>query len=106
MKNNFLTLRILQIIAIAMLLGALASNPYSYYQILRWFISFVAGYSAYVSYKQNDNVWLWIMIVIAVLFNPIAPIYLTRDIWFWINIIVSGIMFTSIFKEKIVFKKG
>ncbi len=88
-----------------MLFWALADNPYGYYQILRWVIAGVTGYSAYLAYKQGKNVWVWILAITAILFNPIAPLHLDREIWSVLNIIAVAIIFTSIFKIKVITKK-
>lgn len=88
-----------------MLFGALADNSYGYYQILRWVICGVTGYSAYLAYENKRNVWTWIFGIIAVLFNPISPIHLDRETWSIINIIIAAIIFTSIFKMKVVTDK-
>lgn len=105
MKKKIQTITIVKIIAIVMLFWALADNPYGYYQILRWVIAGVTGYSAYLAYKQGKNTWTWIMAITAILFNPIAPIHLDRETWSVLDIIAAAIIFTSIFKMKVVAKK-
>lgn len=80
-----------------MLLWALVDNPYGYYQILRWLICGLTGYSAYSANDHGKNAWTWIFGIIAVLFNPIAPIHLSRELWMVIDIIVAAIIFTSLF---------
>ncbi|MFC1771175.1 DUF6804 family protein [Candidatus Margulisiibacteriota bacterium] len=87
---------ILKTIAILTLLFALADNPYGYYQLLRWFICGLSAYLAYQNYSHNRNVWLWIFVCIAVLFNPIAPIHLNRETWQPIDIFVAILFFISI----------
>ncbi len=105
MKKKIQTITIVKIIAIIMLFWALADNPYGYYQILRWVIAGVTGYSAYLAYERGKNTWTWIMGITAILFNPIAPIHLDRETWSVLNIIVAAIIFSSIFKMKVVAKK-
>lgn len=105
MKKKIQTITIVKIITIIMLAWALADNPYGYYQILRWVIASVTGYSAYLAYKHEKITWTWILGIIAVLYNPIAPIYLDREIWSVIDVITAAIIFTSIFKMKVVAKK-
>lgn len=100
MKKKVQGITIVKIIAIIMLFGALADNPYSYYQILRWAIAGVTGYSAYLAFKQDKNGWAWILGITAVLFNPIAPIYLEKETWSVINIVVAAILLISIFRVK------
>lgn len=87
----------LSIIAGAMLLLAIPSIwSYGYFQILRWVVAIAAGFNAYVAYKVDKQVWLWIMAVIVILFNPIAPIHLTKEIWVVIDIIAAILFFTSL----------
>lgn len=105
MKNGMQPIIIVRIIAILMLLWALADNPYGYYQILRWVIAGVTGYSAYLAYEQGKTAWAWIFGITAVLFNPIAPIHLARETWSAIDLIVAAIIFASIFKLKVASNK-
>jgi len=44
------------------------------------------------------------MAIIAALFNPIAPIYLNRETWSVLNILVAIIIFISMFKLRIIKK--
>lgn len=66
----------------AMLLWALVdSNPYSYYQLLRWgcFTGFllIARYCHLTSSEQ----WVWAFCALALLYNPLIPLALGRSIW-------------------------
>ena len=94
LKNNWFKL-----IVIIFSLGALGSWPYGYYQILRWIICVSSAYLAYFYHKSSKATWAWIFGIIAVLFNPILPIYLTKEIWHPINIIVATIFFISLFSK-------
>jgi len=105
MKTKIQPITIAKIIAILMLFWALVDNPYFYYQILRWVVGGVAGYSAYLAYKQGEEAWVWILGVTAIVFNPIAPFHLTREIWSVLNIIGAVIIFVSMRKMKVVVKK-
>lgn len=105
MKKKIQSITIVKVIAIIMLFWALADNPYGYYQILCWVVVGVTGYSAYLAYKQGKNVWTWVLAITAILFNPIAPIYLDREIWSMLDVIVAVIIFISIFKLKVVANK-
>lgn len=88
-----------KILAILFLLGALADNPYGYYQFLRWVILITGGYSAYLAYKIGSKVWPWIFGIIAVLFNPIIPITFQRDTWQIIDVVVAVVFLVSVFKS-------
>ncbi len=86
-----------KLLAILFLLGALGDWPYGYYQLLRWLILGVGGYSAYLAYNSGRKIWTGIFGVIALLFNPIIPFYLSRNTWQPIDIIVAIIFFISLF---------
>ena len=77
------------------LLGALGSWPYAYYQLLRWVVCGVGAYTAYLGFKMNNMVIGWLMVAIAVLFNPIAPFYLTKGTWSVLDLIAAIIFFAS-----------
>jgi len=100
MKKKIQPITTVKIIAIVMLLWALTDNPYSYYQILRWVIAGVTGYSAYFAYKQGKKGWTWILAIIAILFNPISPIHFDKETWSILNLIAATIILTSIYKTK------
>lgn len=69
------------IIAALMLLGALGRWPYGYYQLLRWVTCAAAVFVAFVAYDWQKK-WATVLFgFIAVLFNPLIPIHLTRELW-------------------------
>ena len=93
--------KILSIIAGIMLLLAIPSIwPYGYFQILRWIVTGTAVYNGYIAHKIHNGFWLWTMIIIAVLFNPIAPIHLDKEIWMIIDLVTASLFITSIWKMK------
>ena len=91
-KNNWFKL-----LAILFLLGAFGDNPYGYYQVLRWIILGIGGYSAYLAYSSGRKVWVGVFGAIALLFNPIIPFYFSRSTWQPIDVIVAIIFFVSLF---------
>lgn len=95
MFANLQALTVLKAIAIIMLIFAIADNPYGYYQILRWVVCWVTGYSVYLEYQKNHYPWTWAFGIIAVLFNPLASIHLDKDTWVVLNIITAGILIIS-----------
>jgi hypothetical protein len=90
------------IIAIIMLLLAIPSEiwPYGYYILLRWVVTGAALFILWIAYELEKKTWLWIMGAIAILFNPIAPIYLDKGNWVVIDLIVASLFLISIFKIK------
>jgi hypothetical protein len=93
---------IASIIVIAMILLAIPSGiwPYGYYIFLRWVVTGVTLFVLWAAYELEKKTWLWIMGVIAILFNPIAPIYLDKRTWVVIDFIAAIIFIVSIFKIK------
>ena len=86
-----------KILAVIILFGALANNPYSYYQFLRWAIVIIAGYTAYIAYNKQKMGWAWTFGIMAILFNPILPFYLSKDTWQLIDVVSAVIFLVSVF---------
>jgi len=74
------------LIAGAILLAALGDWPYGYYIFLRFVVCGVSIYIAIMAYEWKRSWVSWIFGAIAILFNPIIPIHLTREIWQRIDI--------------------
>ena len=84
-----------------MLLVALNPElPYGYYQFMRVVVTIAAAYGAYVAFSHDRTSWVWILGIIAVLFNPIAPIHLDRETWIIPDIVAAIIMFVASAKLK------
>ena len=85
------------LIAASMLLGALASWPYGYYQLLRFITCGVAVYIAFTAYHWQKIWAVWLFGIIAFLFNPLIPIHLSREIWQPIDAICAILFLAIIF---------
>jgi hypothetical protein len=79
---------------------ALGDLPYSYYQLLRFFICGVGAYGAYLAYQQKRNGWTWILGIIAVLFNPFMKVYFSKEAW-QIADLIGGLIFTVHFIKSV-----
>lgn len=77
------------LIAAIMLLVAIAPLPYGYYQAMRWVVCGIAIYIAYKSFRWGKRWAIWLLGAIAILFNPILPIYLSREAWQPIDIVCA-----------------
>jgi hypothetical protein len=83
-------------VASALLLLALAPGlPYAYVQLLRWAVTGVAGYGAYRAMETGRTTWLWVMVSLAILFNPIAPIRLGRATWQVVDLAAAVVFLCS-----------
>ena len=79
----------LWLIPIALLFIATARMPYGYYTVMRTVVCGFAGYFAYIAWQEDVLVsrsWAVVFGLIAILFNPIVPVYLKRATWFDIDI--------------------
>jgi hypothetical protein len=75
-------------IAAAMLLFvALGRHPYGYYTFLRWAICAAGIVVAWVAWHSLAQWITWPFVAIAILFNPLVPVYLQRSTWRPIDIL-------------------
>ncbi len=61
--------------------GVTPSLPYAYYQIMNWVVTIAALLVANKAHEEGSTIWLALFSLVAIIFNPIAPIYLRADIW-------------------------
>lgn len=78
-------------ISVVMLLLAVADWPYGYFILLRWVVTASATLIAWFSHSTGKTKWTVVFAIIAFLFNPIAPVYLDKESWVVIDIIVATI---------------
>ncbi|HEX4592571.1 MAG TPA: DUF6804 family protein, partial [Gemmataceae bacterium] len=73
-------------VAVAMLIGAAGPRPNWYFSLLRWVVCAAAvGFAAYGS--SSSRVWAgWVFGILAILFNPLVPVRLSRSTWQFIDI--------------------
>lgn len=80
------------LIAAVMLFAAIAKWPYGYYVLLRWVVCAVGVLLVVLEVGYERRWALWPFALIALLFNPLVPVYLTREIWLPIDV-VAGALF-------------
>ena len=70
--------------------------PIGYYTLSRLVVCVSALYFAYNFYKKNDTTNIWIFGFIAILYNPIIPVYLyEKFIWIIVNIITIFVFYKN-----------
>ena len=90
-----------QIVVSAMLLWALnPDNPYGYYMLLRWICCGVFSYLAVQAFSQGKIGWVWILGVVALIYNPFFRAGFTRDFWALVNVATIVVATASIFALK------
>ena len=77
------------VIAGTMLFAALLPLPWGYYTLLRVALCMAALYSGVGAWIRNEQAFVWLWGVIAVLFNPLAPFSLGRSVWTVVDIMTA-----------------
>jgi len=96
-NKNIATIISITFLIIAMLEGL----PYGFFQLLRLIIFGLSAYLCWLSYVSKKGFWTWSFVFIGVLFNPIFPLYLGRDLWRIIDLLVAVFLIISIFAFKL-----
>lgn len=82
-------------VAAAMLFWALARHSYDYYVLLRWIACVAAVYGVLVFWESRQVILVVPLAMIALLFNPIIPIHLSRSTWRPIDVVAGAIFCIS-----------
>src|SRR4249920_2401443 len=68
--------------SVCLLSLALVTNwPYGFFQFLRLVTCAAASYFAVMAFQRHFQPWGWSLLAMAILFNPIWPIHLSRGTW-------------------------
>lgn len=85
--------KLVWLVPAALLVLALAPLPYGFYTMLRLVVCAASAYLAWRELEEFDlSLWVWGLGGIAVLFNPLIPIHLNRDVWVFIDVGVAVIL--------------
>ena len=86
-------MRVILLICAGVLLLGVANLPIGYYTLLRIIVTIGSISVIVTEFRKGLNFWNIVFGFIAILFNPIIPIYLNdKSVWMYIDII-SGIIF-------------
>jgi hypothetical protein len=77
---------IVRFIAIIMLAVAFLHIPYGYYTLLRVVLTSIFIYLTYICYITDKFILKYIFILFAIIYNPLVPLHLGREVWTIINI--------------------
>lgn len=88
--------RFLWVAPITLLLLSFFPWPYGYYTFLRILVTGIAVYLAWVEYSIQNTMSFFssAMSFLAVLFNPILPIYFPKSLWGLIDVL-SAVVFMA-----------
>jgi FtsH-binding integral membrane protein len=82
--------------------GYTRSHGRDFYTALRWVSCAAFAYSAVVASQMQLTFWAWVFGLLAILFNPIIPVYLQRQFWQ----IIDYVAIATIFLAAIVFTRN
>lgn len=82
------------LVSAGLLLAALGDWPYGYYTFLRIAVCLTAVFGAVRSIYEGSQWWI-VLLGIAILFNPVIPVYLDQSAWAPIDVLSAGIMAIS-----------
>jgi hypothetical protein len=82
-----------------LLFVATGRHPSNFYTNLRWIVTISISYLIYNLLKESKKkILIPIYVIIGAIFNPIFPIYMSRSVWFWFDILVGiGFLMTIYF---------
>lgn len=78
-----------------LLLLALGNWPYGFYTFLRIAVCLTAAFGTVQALSMEKSGWGVALITIAILFNPIIPVYLAQATWAPIDVASAGILAVS-----------
>jgi len=95
--KRFLNLSVvLRLVSAVLLIWALSKHKYDYYTILRWVVSATSVYCGTIANKMKNSIWVAMFAPVAILFNPIIPIGLSRNTWSKIDVACAIFLLVSI----------
>lgn len=94
-------MRNLSLICAGALLLTFASLPIGYYTFLRILVTIGAGVIVFDEFKKGMGFWTVIFGLVAILFNPIIPVYLgSKSAWLPIDIVVAILFIVKAFQPQ------
>lgn len=91
LRDNALTL-----VAVVLVLGALGPIPfYAYYQLMNWVVLLAGVSLALRAYKEHKTLVSALFVLVAIVFNPIAPLYFTPEVWQVADIFGAVVLLSS-----------
>ncbi len=84
-------------IAIVLIIAATTKQQYSFYIFVRWAVMATSLYFAYKTYEMKQIGLVIYFSIIAILFNPLKPIWFQKETWHIIDWIVAMVNLLTIY---------
>lgn len=89
--------KVAAVISILLLLLAVTTQlPYGFYTFLRIVVCGSATWLTIEALQSKEVILAWLLGAVAVLFNPIFPIYMRRTQWRWFDFITLFVFAVSL----------
>lgn len=96
-----MVMRRLCIIVGGMAIVAILPWPSFYYQLLRWLVFASGVIVAFGFYQSKFQGWALTFGAIAILFNPLLPVYLyQKSLWVGVDLLVGIVFFLAAYSKK------
>ena len=89
----------LKLILSLLFLLCLAPMPYGFYSLIRFVAMIAFAIYAYVYYEKKSNTLAITFLSLAILFQPLLPIYLGRTLWNIVDVVVAIFLIVLYIKE-------
>jgi hypothetical protein len=76
---------------------AVADLPYGYYTLTRLVVCATAVFVLVVAARSGQMWAVWACSILALLFNPILPVHLTKGLWQPLDFIAGAMLVTAAF---------
>lgn len=78
-------------------LVAILDMPYGYYQFLRLVVTAYAAYVSYVYFRADRVEIAWAFVFIALIYNPVFPIAMTKGVHAIFNVLAAASIFAEFY---------
>ncbi|WP_416796229.1 DUF6804 family protein [Ciceribacter azotifigens] len=67
--------------------------PYGYYTLLRLVVTVAGVFLAWSEFQTHQRLTVWVLLFgfLALLFNPVIPVHLDREVWFVLDLGAAAI---------------
>ncbi len=68
--------------------------PYGYYTLLRLVVCLTCAFLAFQEWKTDETIKPWVVVLglVAILFNPVIPVHLTKGIWAVLDLASAAVL--------------
>ena len=90
-----------------LLLLALLPWPYGFYTFLRLSVCIVCAWLAYQQWKHDNAISAWVVVLgtVALLYNPLLTVHLTREIWSVLNLVTAFVIVCHLWSLRRLIKR-